>query len=202
MSTPVFPAAKKGDRISHDPTASSRSTNVLVAALLGQSLSQAGAGGALSAQAGAGASCKGASPAALSITQLLPKITTGTIEVASPTVFLAPGVGAAMAEAAPVDCQNHSDKPIDPASKTVLVQGLGLARTGGQTGCGAIICDGSPTILAGGPAATGKGTGTQGGTPVSDALAAAESFADRITGALAAVTRGAALVEAKVTETV
>lgn len=201
MSTPTFPAAKKGDRISHDPKESSRSTDILVAALLGQSLSQAGTGGALSAQAGAGASCKGASPATLSVTQLLPRSTTGTIEVASPTVFLAPGQGAAMAEAEPVDCRNHSDKPIEPASNTVLVQGVALARTGGQTGCGAILCDGSPTVLAGGPASTGKGTGTQGGTPVSDAIAAAESFAGGISSALAAVTRGAALLETTVTGT-
>ena len=201
MSTPVFPAAKKGDRISHNPDQSSTSTDTLVAALLGQSLSHTGTGGARCAQAGAGACCKGARPATRSLPQLVPRSTTGTIESASPTVFLAPGSGAALVEADPVDCVKGSDIAIEGGATTVIVQGLALARTGGETGCGALLCDGAPTVLAGGPAATGKGAGTQGGTPVSDALAAADSIADHLSSALAAVTRGAALVQTTVTET-
>jgi uncharacterized Zn-binding protein involved in type VI secretion len=193
MSAPLFAAAKKGDRISHNPDQSERSTDTVVAAVLGQSLAAPGAGGALSAQAGAGASCKGTSRASLSITELLPRSTTGTIEVASPTVLVAPDTGVDLAEGEPVDCRNHNDKPIEPGSTTVLVQGLPLARAGGETGCGAILCDGAPTVLVGGPASSGKGTGTQGGTPASDSIAHAGSIAAGTSPTLAATSRGAAL---------
>ena len=199
---PLSPVAKKGDRISHDTKTSSRSTDTLLAALLGHALVSRGNGGALLAQVGAGASCKGSAKASLSITELLPRTTTGTIEGASPTVFVAPGAGAALAEADPVDCHNHRDKPIVPGATTVLVQGLSLARTGGETGCGAILCDGAPTVLAGGPASSGAGAGAEGGSPVSDAIAYAGDLANRVTAVLASVERGAALVEETVKETV
>lgn len=197
---PCSPVAKKGDRVSHDVKTSSRSTDVLVAALLGNALVQRGNGGALLAQVGAGASCKGASKASLSITELLPRTTTGTIEGASPTVEVAPGLGAALANADPVDCHDHRDKPIAPGTTTVLVQGLPLARTGGETGCGAILCDGAPTVLAGGPASSGAGSPSEGGSPLSDAIAYAGDIAHRISATLASVERGAKLVQDEIKE--
>ena len=197
---PLSPVAKKGDRISHDVGTSSRSTEALIASLLGNALCQRGNGGALLAQVGAGASCKGASgqKASLSITELLPRTTTGTIEGASPTVQVAPGLGAALAEADPVDCHDHRDKPIAPGATSVLVQGLPLARTGGETGCGAVICDGAPTVLAGGPAAAGAGSPAEGGSPLSDAIAYAGDIAHRISATLASVERGAKLIQEEI----
>jgi len=211
VSGPVFPAAKKGDRISHNARSNQRSSNAIVAAVLGQSLTVRGAGGAISTQVGAATSCSGPR-ATLSLTELLPGTTSGTIEGASPTVFVAPGVGAALAEADPVDCSHHSDKPIAPGTTTVLVQGLGLARSGGETGCGAILCDGAPTVFAGGPASSGAGSGTRSASsgapngtsaasPIADAVARAHSLATHVGAALASVTRGAALIETTLTET-
>lgn len=195
---PLSPVAKKGDRISHDVKTSARSTDTLVAALLGNALVQRGNGGALLAQVGAGAACKGASKVSLSITELLPRTTTGTIEGASPTVQVAPGLGAALAQADPVDCHDHRDKPIAPGATTVLVQGLPLARTGGETGCGAVICDGAPTVLAGGPASAGAGSPAEGGSPLSDAIAYAGDIAHRISATLASVERGAKLIQEEI----
>ena len=197
---PLSPVAKKGDRVSHDVSTSSRSTEALIASLLGNALCQRGNGGALLAQVGAGASCKGSSRATLSITELFPRTTTGTIEGASPTVQVAPGLGAALAQAEPVDCHNHRDKPIAPGATTVTVQGLPLARTGGETECGAILCDGSPTILAGGPVTTRSGSIPEGGSPISDALAYASEIAHQISGALASVEHGAKMVQDELKE--
>jgi uncharacterized Zn-binding protein involved in type VI secretion len=174
----------------------------VIAALLGQSLSRRGAGGALLAQVGAGASFAGGARVTLSITELLPHTTTGTIEDASPTVLVAPGLGAALAKAKPVDCHHHHDKPIEPGTRAVLVQGLPLAVTGGATGCGAILCDGAPTVLAGGPASSGSGSGCEGGSPVADAIQYAENLAGRVSSAIASVERGVALAEQKVEETI
>jgi uncharacterized Zn-binding protein involved in type VI secretion len=200
VSGPVFPAARKGDRISHAAAATQRSAEVLVSALVGQALAATGKGGALLAQIGAGVAC--ASRAAVSITELIPQITNGVIEVASPTVLLAPGLGAALSQAAPVACHLHPAAPIVPAATTILIQGLALARSGGQTACGAILCDGAKTVLAGGPSSSGAGTGTQGGSPISDAIAYADKIAGRVTAAAAAVERGAELIEKTVTDTV
>src|SRR5262249_20115755 len=136
------------------------STDVLVSALLGQALSVCGNGGALLAQIGAGVACRGAAKAMASITELIPHITSGVVQTASPTVLLAPGLGAALAAATPMECLVHHDNPIVPTAPTVLVQGMALARVGGTTGCGAILCDGVPAVLAGGPAASGAGAGT------------------------------------------
>lgn len=200
MSGAVFPAAKQGDRISHAAVASQRPAEVLLSALVGQALAATGKGGALLAQIGAGVAC--AAGAAVSITELIPQMTSGVVAVASPTVLLAPGIGAALSLAAPVECALHHGNPIVPAAMTVLVQGMALARSGGQTGCGAILCDGARTVLAGGPSSSGSGKGTQGGSAISDAVAYADKIAGRITAAAASVERGAELIEKTVTETV
>ncbi|MBK8257029.1 MAG: PAAR domain-containing protein [Polyangiaceae bacterium] len=198
---PLFTAAKQGDRISHNPDQSNRSVATMLAEL-GQTLSSAGSSGMIAAATGAAVST-GAAKGSLSITAFLPKLTTGTVEKASPTVMVAPGIGAALTEAHPVDCSNHRDKPIAPGTSTVLVQGLHLALTGGQTECGAILCDGAPTVLVGGaPPATAAGNNTQGGNPVLDAIAHAQDLAGHIQAAFAAVERGAELIENAVTETV
>jgi uncharacterized Zn-binding protein involved in type VI secretion len=202
---PLFHAAKKGDRISHDAAVSThsqstRSASTVVAALLGQALAAKGRGGALCAQAGAGAACAGGATT-LSITELLPRTSTGAVLEASPTVLVAPGIGAALAQAHPVDCKLHRDTPIAPGVSTVLVQGLPLALTGGQTACGALLCDGVPTILVGGPPAGGQGAGATGGSPITDALAYAGALADRVESVLAAVERGVDLVEQTITGT-
>jgi uncharacterized Zn-binding protein involved in type VI secretion len=197
---PLFHAAKKGDRISHDAAASTRSQPSVAAALIAQALAALGQGGALAAQIGASASCS-AESGTLSITELLPRISTGTIVEGSPTVLVAPGLGAAMTQAHPVDCNLHRSKPITPGTSAVLVQGLPLALAGGQTDCGAIVCDGVPTIYVGGPPASGHGTGTQGGSPISDAIAYADALAGRIESVFAAVQRGTELVEQTITDT-
>ena len=200
MSGALFPAAKKGDRVSHDVAAAQRTTEALIGALVGQAMSAVGKTGAMLAQVGAGVAT--AAHATLSITELIPRLTSGVIDVVSPTVMMAPGLGAAMVQAAPVDCHVHHDKPIAPGTATVLVQGLPLALSSGQTGCGAILCDGAPTVLAGGPAGSGAGTGTEDSSPVRDAVAYADALAGRIGSAVASVERGAALIEQTVTETV
>ncbi|MFO0590534.1 MAG: PAAR domain-containing protein [Polyangiaceae bacterium] len=195
---PLSPVAKQGDRISHDTGTASRSTDTLVAALLGHALVMRGNGGALLAQVGAGASCKSGGKSSLSITELIPHSTTGTIEKASPTVFVAPGAGAALSEADPVDCHHHRDKPIEPGSTSIQVQGLFLARSGAQTGCGAIVCDGAPTVLAGGPAASGAGSGAQGGSPVLDAINYVGNVLGQVSAAVASVEKGAAMIEGEI----
>ncbi|MEZ4295257.1 MAG: PAAR domain-containing protein [Polyangiaceae bacterium] len=198
---PVFPAAKKGDRVSHDPAASTRSLPTIVAALLGQSLASPGQGGVTSAQAGAASSSGG--KGSMSVMQLVPRVSTGTIAEASPTVTVAPGIGAALAQAHPVDCSLHNDKPIAPGASTVTVQGLPLALTGAETECGAVICDGAPTVLVGGgPPASGAGAGTTAGSPIADAIARAEAIFDKVQSAVEAVQRGAELIEHTVTETI
>lgn len=198
---PLFHAAKKGDRLSHDAVMASRPPSTLVAALIGQALAARGQGGALAAQAGAGASCGGAT-GTLSVTELLPRTSTGTVLEASPTVLVAAGLGAALAQAHPAACALHHAAPIVPGASTVLVQGLPLALTGGQTACGALLCDGVPTILVGGPAASGAGAGTEAGSPITDAIAYAEALAGRVESVLAAVQRSADLAAQTVTETV
>ncbi len=197
---PLFHPAKMGDRVSHDASIITRSQAV-VAAFLGQAFAALGQAGALCAQVGAAAS-SGAATGTLSITELLPRTSTGVIDAASPTVLVAPGLGAALAQAQPVACKLHLHAPITPGASAVLVQGLALALTGGQTACGALLCDGVPTILVGGPPASGAGAGTEGGSPITDAIARAEAIADRVESVFAAVQRGADLVEQTVTETV
>lgn len=197
---PLFHPAKKGDRVSHDAMMATRPASTLVAALLGQALAAVGQGGALCAQAGAGASCGGGA-GALSVTELLPRTSTGIILEASPTVQVAPGIGAALALAHPVDCKLHSPTPVVPGAGTVLVQGQPLALTGSVTACGALLCDGVPTILVGGPPASGQGQGTHAGSPITDAIAYAEELAGRVESVLAAAQRGVELVEQTITET-
>jgi uncharacterized Zn-binding protein involved in type VI secretion len=199
-SAPLFHPAKKGDRFSHDAMMSARPATSLIGALLGQALAATGQAGAFCAQVGAGASC-GAATGTLSIAELLPRTSTGILTGASPTVLVAPGLGAALVQAHPVDCKIHSGNAIAPGTSAVLVQGFPLALAGGQTGCGALLCDGVPTILVGGPPASGHGAGTEGGSPIADAIAIAEKIADRVDSVLAAVQRGADLVEQTITET-
>ncbi len=194
MSTPLFSAAKVGDRISHNPDQKLRSSEATILVLLGQGLADSGNGAVFGASIGASTSCRGPSRTTLTISELVPRSTTGTIESGSPTVTVAPGKGCALAEAEPVDCRNHNDKPIDPGATTVLVQGLALARTGGKTGCGALLCDGAPTVFSGGPAASGKGHGTKVTSPVTAIVAHAEVIADHISACFVSVSAGAALL--------
>lgn len=196
---PLFHAAKKGDRISHDAALATRSQSA-VAALIGQALSACGQAGALCAQVGASAAA-GAASGVLSILEILPRTVMGVVAEASPTVLVAPGLGAALAQAHPVDCHLHLHAPIAPGASKVLVQGLPLALAGAETACGALLCDGVPTILVGGPPATGAGAGTTPGSPIADALALAESLAARVESTVAAVQRGAELIEQTLTDT-
>lgn len=195
---PLFQVAKMGDRFSHDAAMATRS-QPLVAALVGQAITACGQAGALCAQVGAAASS--AVSGVLSVIELLPRTAMGVIEAVSPTVQVAPGLGAALAGAAAVQCTVHRAVSIAPGLGNVLVQGFPLALAGGQTGCGALLCDGVPTVLVGGAPSTGAGCGTTGGSPVADAIALAESIAGRIEPAIAAVQRGADLVEQTVTDT-
>lgn len=197
---PLFHPAKQGDRVSHDAMMTSHPQMALLSTFFGQALAKVGEAGAFAAQLGASAAC--AVQGVLSIAEVLPRTTTGIVAAVSPTVTVAPGLGAAVALSVPVECKAHFAVPIVPGTQGVQVQGLPLALTGGQTACGALICDGAPTIFVGGPPAGGFGSGTLGGTPIADAIEYAESIAARVQATVAAVTRGAELVEQTITETV
>jgi len=74
---------------------------------------------------------------------------TGSILSGSPNVFIN-GRNAAYAEQSEVICDKHSDEPlVAEGSEKVLLNGLGAARKGDRTTCGATIESGSHNVFIG-----------------------------------------------------
>jgi uncharacterized Zn-binding protein involved in type VI secretion len=153
MSGPLsLAAARVGDRISHAAQVAERDTEALLGVALGALTAVAHTAGALAAAIGAGIST-GPQPGQMKIatSAVTPITTSGKISEGSPDTFIGgPSFPAALATLHKVDCDHHSDKPIRKGSASVFANGMRLARVTDETGCGAIIADGLPTVLIGG----------------------------------------------------
>jgi uncharacterized Zn-binding protein involved in type VI secretion len=147
----VLPAARKGDRIAHGASVSNHDAALLGVAV-GALVGAPGSGGVTTAAVGAGVGSGGA--ASVSVGDVMPTSTSGVVEDAAPRTFVGPqSLPAALADGPPVDCHHHRDKPIRTGSATVIAESKRMARASDQTGCGAVLCDGDPTVLVGGPPA-------------------------------------------------
>jgi uncharacterized Zn-binding protein involved in type VI secretion len=150
--SPSLAAARVGDRISHAAQVIEKDSEALLGVALGALATVAHTAGALAAAIGAGISTS-REPGHLKIatSAVSPITTSGTISEGSPDTFIGgPSFPAALATLHEVDCDHHSDKPIRKGSASVFANGMRLARLTDETGCGAIICDGLPTVLVGG----------------------------------------------------
>lgn len=153
MSGPLsLAAARVGDRISHAAHVAEKDSEALLGVALGALSAIANTAGALAAAVGAGISTT-REPGHLKIatSAVSPITTSGTVSEGSPDTFIGgPSFPAALTSVHKVDCDHHSDKPIRKGSATVFANGVRLARVTDETGCGAILCDGLPTVLVGG----------------------------------------------------
>ncbi len=154
-SPPVYPAARKGDRITHGAVESVAASAAALGAAIGALVSHAGLSGSRSARVGIGIA-SGARDAAkrisLNLGALVPIDVTGVITIGSPDAFFGgPDRPAALAAAQPVDCRRHRDKPVAEGSASVVLNGRLVARVGDPTACGARIVDGDASIRVGGP---------------------------------------------------
>lgn len=150
--SPSLAAARVGDRISHAAQVAEHDTAALLGVALGALAAVAHTAGALAAAVGAGIST-GREPGHLRIaTSAVSPITiSGTISEGSPDTFIGgPSFPAALASLHKASCTHHSDKPIRKGSASVFANGMRLARLTDETGCGAIIVGGLPTVLIGG----------------------------------------------------
>ena len=153
MSGPLsLAAARVGDRISHSANVDAKDSEALLGVALGAFASLAHTAGALAAAIGAGVTT-GRQPGHLKIatSAVSPNSTSGTISAGSPDTFFG-GLSfpAALTVVHKVDCAHHSVKPIRTGSASVFANGMRLARSTDETGCGAIIADGLLTVLVGG----------------------------------------------------
>lgn len=155
MSAPVLPAARVGDRHTHSARLDDREAGALLSVLTGAMVASTGQGGVSTAVVGAGVG-GGGGGGAIAMRDVIPNDTSGAVAEGSPrTLFGADGLGAALAEAEPLDCRRHKDGPIRMGSMSVFVDGFRVARVSDQTKCGAMLCDGEKTVLIGGAPADG-----------------------------------------------
>ena len=159
----VLPAARKGDRIAHGSSVSNHDAALLGVAV-GALVGAPGSGGVTTAAVGAGVGSGGA--ASVSVGDVMPTSTSGVVKDAAPRTFLGPSsLPAALADAQPIDCHHHRDKPIRMGSATVIAEGNRMARASDETHCGAVLCDGDATVLVGGPPADGAPRSARGPGP-------------------------------------
>lgn len=143
-------AARKGDRISHADRVAEhdRSTAALLGVAVGALVAAPGTGGATTASVGAGVACAGGQ---VTVREVIPHGTSGAITEGAPDLLIGAGkLPAALAAAHQADCHHHREKPLRTGSASVFAGGKRLARQTDETGCGAIVCDGDPTVLVGG----------------------------------------------------
>jgi uncharacterized Zn-binding protein involved in type VI secretion len=146
--SPVVAAARKGDRISHGSRVEDHDSPALLGVALGARVAARGEGGVTTQAVGAGVAC---GRGKVTTRDVIPHTTSGAIEDGAPDVLIgAAKLPAALAAAQKVDCHHHRDKPLRTGSESVFAGKLRLARQTDEAGCGAIVCDGDPTVLVGG----------------------------------------------------
>jgi len=152
----TFLAAKVGSRVSHVPQMTASSSVAMLGAVLGSFVvGPSGLGGAASASLGkAVGAAKGA---ALSLADLIPLLPHGVLSAGAAGLSFGQGLIPVPAGPVPIVCSAHAQagpQLVLQGAATISVGGAPIARVGDTLTCGAVICDGLPTVPLGGPAAT------------------------------------------------
>ncbi|MCQ9154964.1 RHS repeat-associated core domain-containing protein [Acidomonas methanolica] len=127
-----------------------------------------------------------------SIGALLDGPPTGVLEIGSVNVLIN-GRPAVMALRGAGSCCEHDPMiPVATGSKTVLINGLPAARVGDKLVCSAVITEGSPNTMIGGPTAQGLAINPEVPAGVNYALMGVAFAGTAVTGGLAVAALGAA----------